>query len=91
MSKKPIALGLLLDDTPGYMCVCGQVFAEHMERVLHGAYCETWRDHKLGAEVLSQFPMNKYGGYVIQAPAVLVAFVRAAIEREKREAKLEAK
>jgi hypothetical protein len=82
--KKEIKIPSFTDEFPsGYLCVCGAAFKEPEERLLHGVYCEVWRDHKLGCEVLKSFPQNKYGGYVIVAPAILVAFIRDAIKKEK--------
>jgi hypothetical protein len=82
--KPKIGITSFTDDFPsGYLCVCGEAFKEPEERILHGAYCKVWRDHKLGREILKSFPQNKYGGYVIVAPAILVAFIRDAIKKEK--------
>ena len=68
---------------PGYLCVCGEVFKEPMERVIHSTGCQTWADHKLGIEILEKFPRDKYGGYMIGAPSLLVAFVRDSLKEKK--------
>lgn len=75
---------LNLDKIPkGYLCVCGETFKEPMDRVGHSVTCQVFADHTAGLELLKKFPRDKYGGYVIAAPAILVAFIRDYLDKEQ--------
>lgn len=67
----------------GYLCVCGQSFEHPMERTMHGAGCEVWRDHCIGTALLKELPRDKYGGYMIVAPGILIMQMRQIIKEEQ--------